>query len=142
MNLRYSHVDILVENLEAATSFYERLLGFKRSELHEWKRDDFHVKYYVLTNELQKFMLVHPISGNLRELLDRKGEGTIYRFCFKTDDIVGAYRHALAAGVQPVNENDEPIAEADLNTPAGIRIFWLPKQFGELSMEVLEDPSE
>ncbi len=139
MNLKYSHIDILVEDLEAATAYYERTLGFARSQLQVWNRDGFHVEYYILSNEWQRFMLVHPITGNLRELLDDKGDGHIYRFCFTTDDFVGQYRDLVAAGVQPVNENNRPLSENELESPSGRRIMWLPKEVGQLSVEILEE---
>lgn len=139
MELTYSHVDILVNDLDTAVSYYERILGFTAGELQIWDRDGFHVRYKVLSNEHQKFMLVQPISGNLKDMLDSKGEGTIYRFCFKTPDITGAYRELVAQGVQPVNENGKPIGEDEMASPSGTRILWLPKQFGDLSIEFLED---
>lgn len=139
MDLKYSHIDILVEDLEAATAYYERTLGFTRSELQVWNRDGFHVEYYILSNEWQRFMLVHPITGNLRDLLDEKGDGHIYRLCFTTDDIIGQYRSLSDAGVQPVDENNRPLTVDRLESPHGKRIIWLPKEVGQLSVEILEE---
>jgi methylmalonyl-CoA/ethylmalonyl-CoA epimerase len=45
----------------------------------------------------------------------------------------------MAAGVQPEDENGKPLARANLQSPSGTRIIWLPKRFGHFSIEILED---
>ncbi len=45
----------------------------------------------------------------------------------------------MVAGVQPEDENGEPLARANLQSPSGTRIIWLPKRFGQFSIEILED---
>jgi methylmalonyl-CoA/ethylmalonyl-CoA epimerase len=42
-------------------------------------------------------------------------------------------------GVQPENENGKTLARDDLDSPSGARIIWLPKQFGDFSIELLEE---
>jgi methylmalonyl-CoA/ethylmalonyl-CoA epimerase len=84
-------------------------------------------------------MLVQPLAGNLKELLDTSGEGMIYRHCYSTPDIEKAYDELMAAGVQPEDENGKPLARANLQSPSGARIIWLPKRFGHFSIEVLEE---
>lgn len=84
-------------------------------------------------------MLVQPLTGNLRELLDAHGEGMIYRHCYTTPDIEVAYAELVAKGVQPEDENGRPLALEDLQSPSGTRIIWLPKRFGHFSIEILEE---
>ena len=84
-------------------------------------------------------MLVQPLAGNLKALLDSSGEGMIYRHCYSTPDIEIAYDQLIAAGVQPENENGVPLAREHLQSPSGGRIIWLPKRFGHFSMEILEE---
>ena len=84
-------------------------------------------------------MLVQPLAGNLRALLDSSGEGMIYRHCYSTPDIEKAYDELMVAGVQPEDENGKPLARANLQSPSGGRIIWLPKRFGHFSIEILED---
>ena len=86
-------------------------------------------------------MFVHPHSGNLKDQLDEKGEGTIYRYCFTTKDIKACHRELVARGVQPEDENANPISEDDLDSPVGVQALWLPRVFGDLSMEILEEES-
>jgi methylmalonyl-CoA/ethylmalonyl-CoA epimerase len=139
MKLKFSHVDILVANLEEACAYYARLFNAQISKILIWQRDDLHVRYAVVRWEAERFMLVQPISGNLKELMDANGEGTIYRHCYSTPDIEAAYDELLVMGVQPENENGKALARDQLNSPSGARIIWLPKRFGHFSIELLEE---
>ncbi len=40
----------------------------------------------------------------------------------------------MAAGVQPEDENGKPLARANLQSPSGARIIWLPRRFGRFSI--------
>ena len=91
MQLKFSHIDILVGNLEEACAYYARLFNAQISKTLVWQRDGLHVRYAVVRWDDERFMLVQPISGNLKELMDSKGEGTIYRHCYSTPDIEAAY---------------------------------------------------
>src|SRR5205807_2321382 len=104
-----------------------------------WNRDGFHVEYVVMFKDDTRFMLVHPITGNLKTMLDTKGPGTIYRYCFTTPDMTSCYEDLVAGGVQPENENGVPLPADQLKSPVGTPTIWLPKQFGDLSMEILEE---
>jgi methylmalonyl-CoA/ethylmalonyl-CoA epimerase len=84
-------------------------------------------------------MLVQPFAGNLKTLIEEKGEGTIYRLCYTVPDMSAAYDELLKSGVQPENENGKPISKDELASPSGRRILWLPKAFGGLSIELLEE---
>ena len=139
MDLKFSHVDILVENLEEACAYYAHILNARISKTFVWERGGLHVRYVVVLMGQERFMLVQPIVGNLRELLDAHGEGMIYRHCYTTPDIEVAYDELIAAGVQPENENGVPLARENLQSPSGGRIIWLPKRFGHFSMEILEE---
>ncbi|WP_426126724.1 VOC family protein [Pseudomonas sp. DWP1b1] len=139
MDLKFSHVDILVENLEEACAYYAHILKARISKTFVWERGGLHVRYAVVLTGQERFMLVQPIAGNLRELLDAHGEGMIYRHCYTTPDIEIAYDELIAAGVQPENENGVPLARENLQSPSGGRIIWLPKRFGHFSMEILEE---
>jgi len=45
----------------------------------------------------------------------------------------------MVVGVQPEDENAEPLARANLQSPSGARIIWLPKRFGHFSIDILEN---
>ncbi|MDQ0702912.1 methylmalonyl-CoA/ethylmalonyl-CoA epimerase [Pseudomonas sp. W3I7] len=139
MELKFSHVDVLVENLEETCAYYAKILKAKISSTQVWNRGGFHVRYAVVLMGQERFMLVQPLAGNLRELLDAHGEGMIYRHCYTTPDIEVAYAELMAEGVQPQDENGRPLSLADLQSPSGTRIIWLPKRFGHFSIEILEE---
>lgn len=139
MELKFSHVDVLVDDLEEACAYYAKILNAKISTTQVWKRGGLHVRYAVALMGQERFMLVQPLAGNLRELLDAHGEGMIYRHCYTTPDIETAYAELIAEGVQPENENGQPLALEDLQSPSGTRIIWLPKRFGHFSIEILEE---
>ncbi|HWT61971.1 MAG TPA: VOC family protein [Ochrobactrum sp.] len=139
MQLKFSHIDILVGNLEEACAYYARLFNAQISKTLVWQRDGLHVRYAVVRWDDERFMLVQPISGNLKELMDSKGEGTIYRHCYSTPDIEAAYDELVAMDVRPENENGKALARDKLSSPSGARIIWLPKRFGDFSIELLEE---
>lgn len=142
MDLKYSHIDILVADLDSAVAYFETVLGFTAGDVHVWDRDGLHVRFRVVSNPWQRFMLVQPLAGNLKETLDAKGEGTIYRFCFSTPDLAAAHRELADRGIHPIDENDKPISADDLSSPVGPSILWLPREIGDLSIEILEEPVE
>jgi len=139
MDLKFSHVDVLVGNLEEACSYYARVFSARVSRTQVWERGGLHVRYAVVMFGAERFMLVQPIAGNLKELMDNQGEGTIYRHCYSTPDIEAAYDELVAAGVQPEDENGNPLGRDGLQTPSGTRILWLPRRFGNFSIELLEE---
>jgi len=138
MDLKFSHVDVLVHDLESACAHYARVFSAQVSRPFTWQRDGLHVRYAVVLFGAERFILVQPVAGNLHELLQRNGEGTIYRQCYTTPDILAAYDQLLARGEQPEDENGKPLAREQLDSPSGVRIIWLPKRFGHFSIEILQ----
>lgn len=138
MEMKFSHVDVLVKDLEEACAYYARVFRARISKTLRWERGGLDVRYAVVLFGAERFMLVQPIAGNLRDLMDTHGEGMIYRHCYTTPDIEAAYDELLAAGVQPEDENGRPLSRGNLCSPSGARILWLPKRFGHFSIELLE----
>jgi len=139
MDLKFSHVDVLVENLEVACSYYAKVFSARISKSFTWERDGLHVRYAIVMFGTERVMLVQPIAGNLRDLMEANGEGMIYRHCYSTPDIEVAYDELVAVGVQPEDENGRPLSREALQSPSGVRIIWLPKRFGHFSIELLEE---
>lgn len=139
MDLKFSHIDVLVKDLEEACAYYAHILKARISTTQIWDRGGLHVRYAVALIGEERFMLVQPLAGNLKELLDSVGEGMIYRHCYTTPDIELAYDELVASGVQPEDENGQPLTRENLQSPSGTRIIWLPKRFGHFSIEILEE---
>ncbi|KDO00966.1 MULTISPECIES: VOC family protein [Pseudomonas] len=139
MELKFSHVDVLVKNLDEACAYYAKILKARISRTLVWERGGLSVRYAIALIGQERFMLVQPSAGNLKQLLDIQGEGMIYRHCYSTPDIEKAYDELQADGVQPEDENGNPLARSDLQSPSGTRIIWLPKRFGHFSIEILEE---
>lgn len=139
MDLKFSHVDVLVDNLEEVCAYYAKILNAKISTTQVWDRGGLQVRFAIARMGQERFMLVQPLAGNLRELLDAHGEGMIYRHCYTTPDIETAYDELIATGVQPEDENGRPLTLEDLRAPGAKRIIWLPKRFGHFSIEILEE---
>ena len=139
MELKFSHVDVLVKDLEEACAYYAQILNARISKTLVWERGGLHVRYAIALIGQERFMLVQPLAGNLKELMDSSGEGRIYRHCYSTTDIEKAYDELIIAGVQPEDENGAPLTRENLQSPSGTRIIWLPKRFGHFSIEILED---
>jgi methylmalonyl-CoA/ethylmalonyl-CoA epimerase len=140
MELRYSHIHILVEDLDKTVEYFENILGFEAGSLQEFENDEMRVRYKVVKNEWQRFLLVQPGKGNLKDLLDERGNGTIHHFSWSTSDIEGVYRELVSKGVQPQDAFGGPVSEADLVSAEGPKYFFLPKDVGQLSMEVIQEP--
>ena len=117
MDLKFSHVDVLVKNLDEACAYYAQILNAKISKTLVWERGGLHVRYAIALIGQERFMLVQPLAGNLKELLDSSGEGMIYRHCYSTPDIEKAYDELMFAGVQPEDENGQPLARAQPAIP-------------------------
>lgn len=139
MELRFSHVDVLVRDLTAACDYYANLFDARISRVFNWERGGLHVQYAVVIFGIERFMLVQPIYGGLKNLLEAQGEGTIYRHCYSTPDIEAAYDELINKGIQPEDENGKPLGRNNLMSPSGARIIWLPKRLGNFSIEILQE---
>ena len=139
MELKFSHVDVLVRDLKSACDYYADLFDAQISRVFNWERGGLHVQYAIVMFGIERFMLVQPIYGGLKSLLEAQGEGTIYRHCYSSPDIETAYDELINKGVQPEDENGKPLSRDNLISPSGARIIWLPKRFGNFSIEILEE---
>ena len=77
MDLKFSHVDVLVNHLEDACAYYAQILNANISKTQIWQRGGLHVRYAVAMIGQERFMLVQPLEGNLKTLLDTVGLDTV-----------------------------------------------------------------
>lgn len=139
MNLRFSHIDVLVSDLDETASYYRRVLGCRASEKLVWVGDGAHYEYRYMFKDAMRFALMDPRSGQLKDWLERKGPGTIYRLAFTTPDMKKCYDELVAVGVQPEDIDGRPLSADRLVMQTGTRTIWLPKTFGDFSIEILEE---
>jgi methylmalonyl-CoA/ethylmalonyl-CoA epimerase len=136
-DLQFSHVDIVVADLAAAVAQYEALSFFPSNKV-VWNRQGFHVEFCTMFNGDERVFLVQPIEGSLKDVLSKRGSGTIYRICYTVPDVLRVYDQLVANGVQPENERGEPIRREDVAPVGRVATIWLPQAIGHLSIELLE----
>jgi uncharacterized glyoxalase superfamily protein PhnB len=130
MQLTFSHVDVLVNQLEPACAYYQQILGAEISTTQVWERGGLHIRYAIARMGQERFMLVQPLAGNLKVLLDEHGEGMIYRHCYSTPDIEVAYDQLLANGVQPETKMASRWHAATCNRRPGRESSGCPSALG------------
>lgn len=60
MDLKFSHVDVLVKNLDEACAYYAQILNARISKTLVWERGGLHVRYAIALMGQERFMLVQP----------------------------------------------------------------------------------
>lgn len=156
MDLKFSHVDVLVSNLEEACAYYARVFSARVSRTQVWERGGLHVRYAVVMFGTERFMLVQPIAGNLKALMDSQGEGTIYRHCYSTLTSGRptmswwppvCSRKTRMANPWRVAICNHPAARASCGCPSALAIFrsncWKKKSFSASSrmrLRALREP--
>ncbi|WP_320200675.1 hypothetical protein RMR16_024980 (plasmid) [Agrobacterium sp. rho-13.3] len=85
MTDNFSRVEILVSSLQSAINVVTKEHDFVASKVQSCETTGFNIKFVLLSKGDQRLMLVQPISGILKHLLEEKGEGTSYRLsCFES----------------------------------------------------------
>ena len=136
--LKYSHVDIVVQDLRAFLAKWCPCLGLYHSRVQTWgsaKENTWAEFAFVFDgNGALVFMAVEGKKGAHVKILLRRGSGSIYRMCFKSEDISQEYGHLQEHGVRIVD-----VDGADMTLRRALdsnKILWLEKD-GELSIEIL-----
>lgn len=144
MLLKFSHIDVLVRGLDAACAYYRDLFAAEVSATQVWERDGLHVRYAIVRLPeagagASASCWSSPFAAICTSCWSARARGCIYRHCYSTPDIELAYDTLLARGVQPEDELGRPLTRERLSTPSGARILWLPKRFGQFSIELLQE---
>ena len=149
-DLRFSHVDIIVDDLQGFLNKWCPRLGFVASKVQTWGGPDestwseFTLVFdatttTTTTNHQLMFMVVQGKKGSHVELLQKYGSGSIYRLCFKTNNLEGCFDHLKKQGTHVTNLEGKPYNTFQDVLDSGKHILWLEKE-GELSMEILSAP--
>ncbi|CAB9506694.1 glyoxalase bleomycin resistance protein dioxygenase [Seminavis robusta] len=143
-DLRFSHVDIIVDDLQDFIQKWCPRLGMVPSNVQTWGGpndptwSEFVFVFDQYTGALI-FMVVEGKKGAHVDILNKYGHGAIYRLCFKTDDLEACFDHLKATGTNVTNLEGEPFHTFQNVLDSGKRILWLERE-GELSMEILTAP--
>jgi catechol 2,3-dioxygenase-like lactoylglutathione lyase family enzyme len=114
------HIVVLVEDIEAATSAYETLLG----RLPAWRNSDDGAErvLFTLDNMSLELMAPHGFSvpaDRIREVIKNSGEG-LASLCFATGDIAKMHRRLDRVALKP-----EPVAEVESrDSISGAMLHW------------------
>ena len=121
LHLSANHTTASVANLEMEASWYERVLGFKRSALLGGRKD---FGLYKMTMPGNRIDLVWQ-KGSARHALatGRLEQGWLH-VVFNTPDLDSAYKHLVAQGTDVQIEKDEQgrVVHLTLHDPEGNEI--------------------
>lgn len=144
-DLRFSHVDIIVDDIQDFVSRWCPRLGFVASDIQTWggPNEDTWSEFAFVTDQYQGgnlvFMIVQGHKGTHVDLLQKYGNGAIYRLCFKTDDLQSTYHYLRLQGTTITNLEGKRFETFQDVIDSPKRILWLEK-YGELSIEILTAP--
>lgn len=112
---QFSHVGIVVQNMEEAVEFYTRILG---CQLHNQQKDE-HIEFTLLKAGGQEIELL-KFPGDTKE----RKEGVISHIAFSVEDIVKEIARLKEAGVRL--ETDQP-----REVSGNMKIFFFKGPAGE-----------
>lgn len=100
---RIDHIAIIVDNLEAALSFWRDSLGMELAGLHD--RPDEQARIAFLPAGDSEVELVEPTTrdSGLARFLEKRGAG-MHHVCLEVDDIEEMMANLRRSGVELINE--------------------------------------
>jgi len=100
---RLDHVAIVVEDIEAALSFWRDALGLELEQVVDVPEQKSQVAFLPVGGS--EVELVKPTSDDsgVARYLQKRGPG-IHHLCFEVDDIAGALAQLKARGTRLINE--------------------------------------
>ena len=101
---RIDHIAILVDDLEAALSFWQDALGLELSEVEDIPSEQAQIAF-LPTGE-SEIELVEPTTGDsgLARYLDKHGPG-MHHICLEVENIEAMLVHLKGRGVELINES-------------------------------------
>ena len=124
---RIEHIGIAVENLQAAISYYETLLGTKCYAVEEVADQRVKTAFFKVGDTKIELLESTDPEGPIGKFLEKKGQG-IHHIAFAVDNVNTALQEANEAGIQLIDKQGRKGAE-------GLTIGFLhPKStFGTLT---------
>ena len=101
---RIDHIAILVDDLEAALSFWQDALGLELREVEDIPSEQAQIAF-LPTGE-SEIELVEPTTGDsgLARYLDKHGPG-MHHICLEVENIEAMLVHLKGRGVELINES-------------------------------------
>jgi methylmalonyl-CoA/ethylmalonyl-CoA epimerase len=130
---RINHIAIVVEDLDAALSFWRDALGLPLAKTEENPGEQVDIAFLpVGESEIELLKPTDPDSG-IGKYLAKKGQG-MHHVCIEVDDIDATMQRLTAHGVQMINESPRVREE-------GTRYAFVhPKSAGGVLVELYELP--
>jgi len=130
---RINHVAIVVEDLQAALSFWQEALGLPLAKTEENPGESVDIAFLPIgESEIELLKPTDPDSG-IGKYLAKKGQG-MHHVCVEVDDIQATMARLTGHGVQMINES--PRTRED-----GTRYAFVhPKSAGGVLVELYELP--
>ena len=130
---RIDHVAIVVENLDAALTFYRDMLGIQPSEVIDFPREGVKIAFLPLGgpdgSQIELLEPTDPTTG-VGRFLEKRGEG-MHHICLAVPDIDQALAELQAAGAQLLDTTPRPTAE-------GRGVFLHPKGTHGVLLELIQ----
>ena len=103
---RIDHVALVVEDIDAALSFWREALGLELDHIQDVPREKSAIAFLPLGGT--EVELVQPTSDDsgVAKYLAKRGPG-MHHICLEVDDITGMLAHLKEKGVQLIHE--EPV---------------------------------
>ena len=106
--IKINHVAIVVQNIDAALSFWEQTFGFELDHVEEVPSQKSKVAFLPLGES--EIELVQPTTSDsgLANFLEKRGEG-MHHICIEVEDIDAALVELKSKGVRLINEVPEEL---------------------------------
>jgi len=106
--IKINHVAIVVQNIDAALSFWEQTFGLELDHVEEVPSQKSKVAFLPLGES--EIELVQPTTSDsgLANFLEKRGEG-MHHICIEVEDIDAALVELKSKGVRLINEVPEEL---------------------------------
>ena len=124
MITKFNHVAIVVPDLQEAAEKYNKILGGKVSDVHNYIDHGVSVVFVELENT--KIELMHPYgeSSPIKNFLDKNKSGAIHHICIEVKNIENSCKKLKKYGIRILGDERPKIGAH--NKPV---IFLHPKDF-------------
>ena len=114
MKAKLDHVGILVEALdESLINFYREVLGCEKPRHFRVSNADEEMNYvYLPMSKGDNYVeLLAPVRGPSKELLQKRGSGSMFELCFEVENIEKFYDEMKGRGITLCDPMGRPLTE-------------------------------